>query len=247
MRIAAVYDIHGNLPALEAVLGEVEACGVDEVVVGGDVVPGPMPAATLRRLRDCAVPISYLAGNGEADVLAAARGHPLDRVPEAFRDVVRWTADTLSRDDLAAFARWPATLHRVVPGVGTVLFCHATPRDDNELFTAVTPEERLRSVFDGVADVVICGHTHMQFDRVVGATRVANAGSVGLPFGEPGAYWALLTPDVVELRRTGYDLEEAVARFASTAYPRLETMDLLSPPEASAMVAAFEAAAMGSR
>jgi len=245
MKIAAIYDIHGNLPALEAVLDEIEGCGVDEVVVGGDVVPGPMPEETLRALRAIAAPTSYLAGNGEADLLSFTRGEPLDRVPEAFRDIVSWTADVLSREDLEALADWPGSLRRVLLGLGSLLFCHATPRDDNELFTAITPEDRLRPVFDGIADVVICGHTHMQFDRMVGGTRVVNAGSVGLPFGEPGAYWALLTPRGVELRRTAYDLEAATARFAESTYPHVETIDLASPPEASAMVEAFEVAALG--
>ena len=80
-----------------------------------------------------------------------------------------------------------------IDGLGTVLFCHATPRNEIDIFTRLTPEERLLPVFAGVdASVVVCGHTHMQFDRMVGRLRVVNAGSVGMPFGTTGADWLLL-------------------------------------------------------
>lgn len=101
-------------------------------------------------------------------------------------------------------------------------FCHATPRSDTEIFTRLTPEEFLRPVFADVdAALVVCGHTHMQFDRTIGSTRIVNAGSVGMPFGDPGAYWLLLDPDA-QLRHTAYDLEAAADRIRRTAYPGAE-------------------------
>src|SRR5262249_47035368 len=105
-----------------------------------------------------------------------------------------------------------------VDGLGDVLFCHATPRNDVDFFSDVTPEERLLPSFAGVREAtVVCGHSHLQFDRRVGATRVVNAGSVGMAYeDEPGADWALLGPDV-ELRRTTF----VAADLTSTAYPRL--------------------------
>jgi hypothetical protein len=107
-------------------------------------------------------------------------------------------------------------------GQRQVLFCHATPRSDTELFTRLTPEERLVPAFEGLdVALVVCGHTHMQFDRTIGTTRVHNAGSVGMPYGEPGAYWLLLGP-TVQCRRTDYDRKQAAARIRATGYPQAE-------------------------
>ena len=219
MRVAAIYDIHGNLPALEAVLREVEAAKVDQVVVGGDVFPGPMPRESLRRLLALDVPVHCIRGNGDREVLARLRGEETESVPEQYREVFRWVASQLSEEDEARIAEWPATLRMDIPGLGGVLFCHATPRNDTEIFTRLTPEERLLPIFGGVdAQLVVCGHTHMQFDRMVGGVRVVNAGSTGMPFGNPGAYWLLLGPGV-ELQRTSYDLEAAAAQIRSNQLP----------------------------
>jgi diadenosine tetraphosphatase ApaH/serine/threonine PP2A family protein phosphatase len=120
-----------------------------------------------------------------------------------------------------------------IHGLGDVLFCHATPRNDTEIFTRLTSDERLAPVFDGLdVPVVVCGHTHMQFDRTIGTIRVVNAGSVGMPFQEPGAYWLLLGPDV-QLRRTSYDLANAAERIRQTTYPQAEDFaarNVLQPP-----------------
>ncbi len=245
MRIAAIYDVHANLPALEAVLDEIESSGADRVVVGGDVVPGPMPAETLSALLACGVPTSFLKGNGERDVLTARGGGEPARVPEAFRDTVRWVAEALSAEHVTTLEGWPATLRHTLPGLGEILFCHATPRDDNELFTRLTSEDRLRPIFASTgADVVVCGHTHMQFDRTVGGVRVVNAGSVGMPFGERGAHWLLLGPGGVQLRRTPYDVASAVEHIQATGYPRPSDFDLLDPPSEAEMLELFEAAAL---
>jgi len=244
MRIAALYDIHGNLPALDAVLGELRAEAPDMVVVGGDVVPGPMPCQTMSALLDLSIPLRFIHGNGEQDTLAAHRGEDLSHVPQAFHEAIRWVAGELPPEHLDEVARWPLTLRLDHPTLGGVLFCHATPRDVREIFTSVTAEERLRPVFDGTAaSVVICGHTHMQFDRTVGEVRVVNAGSVGMPFGDPGAYWALLGPGI-ELRRTPYDLAAAAERIATSGYPATGTFDVAHPPQASEMLDVFEAAAL---
>ncbi len=230
-RVAAIYDAHGNLPALEAVLEEVRRADVDGVVVGGDVVPGPMPRETLERLLELEVSARFIQGNGETAVLAAASGDDLGHLPEPVREAVRWTAGRLDREHLGLIAEWPKTVRLEVEGLGEVLFCHATPRDENEVFTRATPEKRLLPVFRGLdVGVVVCGHTHMPFDRRVGEVRVVNAGSVGLPFGEPGACWLLLGPDV-ELRRKPYDLERAARRIRGTADPQASqfAQDLLQP------------------
>ena len=123
-----------------------------------------------------------------------------------------------------------------------MLFCHATPRSDAEVFTRATPTDRLAPILEPTgAPVVGCGHTHMQFDRVVGRVRVVNAGSVGMPFGKPGAYWLLLGPGV-ELQRTPYDFADAAERIRATDYPQAERFAagaVLQPPSETDMLAAF--------
>jgi len=233
MRVAALYDIHGNLPALEAVLHDIRQADVDHVVVGGDVIPGPMPHETLACLLDLDVPVQFIQGNGDREVLAQIRGTGIGAVPEQFREVMRWVAQQLSPEYERLLASWPKTVRVEIRGLGEVLFCHATPRNDAEVFTRLTPEDRLLPVFEGLnVPVVICGHTHMQFDRRIGKLRVVNAGSVGMPFGEPGAYWLLLGP-TVEFRHTPYDLTRAAERIRDTNYPQAQEFaahNILKPP-----------------
>ena len=220
MKVAALYDIHGNLPALEAVLDDVRAASVDRVVIGGDVFPGPMATEALVCLQSLALPTQFIRGNGDREVAALAAGKDPASIPEQYRATVVWAAEKLQPKHREAIASWPESVRLDSPGLGTVLFCHATPRNDTEIFTRLTPEQRLLAVFESTeASLVVCGHTHMQFDRAIGGIRVVNAGSVGMPFGgDPGAYWLLLGPDI-ELRRTSYDLEEAAARIRATDYP----------------------------
>jgi predicted phosphodiesterase len=236
-------DIHGNLPALEAVLDQVRAARVDRIVVGGDVLPGPMPHETIARLLALDLPVQFIHGNGDRVVRAQMNGQEPAEVPEPFRDIIRWTAAQLSREDEQLIAGWPLTLRVRIPELGDVLFCHATPRNDVEIFTRLTPEERLRPIFDAVdAPMVVCGHTHMQFDKMVGRTRVVNAGSVGMPFQDPGAYWLLLGP-AVQLRRTTYDLEKAADLVRRTSYPQAEdfaSRSILKPPTEAATLEAFK-------
>jgi putative phosphoesterase len=242
MRVAALYDIHGNLPALEAVLEEVRRERVDRVVVGGDVLPGPMPRETLARLLDLPVPTDFLRGNGDRVTLEAMDGGDISEVPEPYRDGVRWGARQLAPEHRELLAGWRSTVHLEIAGLGEVLFCHATPRSDDEPFTRLTPEELLVPIFEGLGvSLVVCGHTHMQFDRRIGAVRVVNAGSVGMPFGEPGADWLLLGPGV-ELRHTAYDLVAAAERIRTSELPRAEDFamnNVLRPPPEQETLEAF--------
>lgn len=242
MRVAAIFDVHGNLPALEAVLDDIRHAAVDEIIVGGDVFPGPMPMDVLSRLAALSVPVRFIKGNGDRVVLAARSGGDITEVPPAYQEVVRWGAQLLSDGEARKIDTWPPTLATEVAGLGAVLFCHATPRNDTEIFTRQTLESRLLRVFEGVdVPLVVCGHTHMQFDRRVAKLRVVNAGSVGMPYGEPGAYWLLLGP-TVEHRRTTYDLSRAAARIRATKYPQAEEFaagSVLQPPSEEQMLAAF--------
>jgi putative phosphoesterase len=242
MRVAALYDIHGNLPALEAVLQEIRQAEVDHVVVGGDVVPGPMPRETLMCLLNLDIPVKFILGNGEVAVLEQMAGREPATVPEPHRSIVRWAAQQLHAEYERRLGGWPKTLRMEISGLGDVLFCHATPRNENDIFTRLTPEERLRAAFEGVkAPLVVCGHTHMQFDRTVGRIRVVNAGSVGMPFGKPGAYWLLLGPDV-QLRHTTYDLTNAAERIRNSNYPEAQDFaerNVLHPPAEQEMLEVF--------
>jgi putative phosphoesterase len=241
-RIAAIYDIHGNLPALEAVIADVRRAEVDRLVIGGDVLPGPMPRETLSYLLDLDLPTQFIRGNGDRVVLEQIAGRESVEVPEPFREGIRWNARQLAPEHERLIAGWPETLCVNVNGLGEVLFCHATPRNDTDVFTRLTPEDSLIPIFEEAhVPTVICGHTHMQFDRTIGNVRVVNAGSVGMPFGNPGAYWLLLGPDV-ELRHTNYDLSEAAARILATSYPQARdfaTRNVLQPPTETAMLEAF--------
>src|SRR5689334_23382955 len=140
MRIAALYDIHGNLPALEAVIKQIRAEDIDHVVVGGDVVPGPMPRETLDCLLGLDIRIQFIRGNGEVAVLQQISGKTLANVPEQFQEVIRWTATELGAEHESLLASWPMTVQLDIPGLDEVLFCHATPRNENELFTRLTPD-----------------------------------------------------------------------------------------------------------
>jgi putative phosphoesterase len=203
--IATLYDIHGNLRALEAVLAEIPDGAT--IVVGGDVVAGgEQPGETLERLRALGDRVVWLRGNADRELTPGERGLAPPEVIDA-------TRAQLTEEQIAF-------LHGLPPHVqlGRVLYVHASPRNDEDIFTERTPEERIAFLFEDVdADVVVCGHTHMQFDRVIAGKRVVNSGSVGLPYEEePGAYWTL---DLVH-RRTPYEgatlqaaHEEALATF----------------------------------
>lgn len=243
MRLAALYDIHGNLPALEAVLHDVRRERVDQLIIGGDVLPGPMPRETFDCLLHSDVPVRFIHGNGDRAVLEQMGGRVPAYLPLAVQEVIAWVAQQLGPEHERELRSWPATLHADLPIPGGVLFCHATPRNDTEIFTRLTSEVRLRPVFGGIAEsLVVCGHTHMQFDRMVGGTRVVNAGSVGMPFGKRGAAdWLLLGPDVA-LRHTSFDVSSAADHIRSTAYPHaaeFAARHIVDPPSEAAMLDVF--------
>jgi len=244
MRIAALYDIHGNLPALEAVLADVRAARVDCIVAGGDVVVGPMSREAIACLLDCGIETRFILGNCEVAVLDEIAGR-VPAVPPAIRPRIRATADQIEGEFVGLIGGWPKTVRLTIDEIGEALFCHGTPRDENEIFTERTAEAHLRPLFDPLeVPLVVCGHTHMPFDRRVGTTRVVNAGSVGMPFGPPGADWLLLGPDV-EPRRTFYDLQAAAARIRASGYPDAEdfaSTSVLQPPSAARMLELFAAA-----
>lgn len=240
MRVAALYDVHGNLPALEAVLVDVERAGAERLVFGGDFIWGPFPSETVDVLRTLGDRAIVIAGNSEREVVDR-----LDLTGELPVDLVapvRWTAERLSDEQLEFVAALPKTRVLEVEELGPTLFCHATPQSDEGFLTRETPKSVVAEVFASVEQrVAVCGHTHMQYDRTSAGRRIVNPGSVGMPYEpEAGAYWALLGPDV-ELRRTTYEVEPALERIQATAFPydRLAEV-LVTPPSQKDMIESLE-------
>ncbi len=203
--VAALYDIHGNLAALEAVLAEVPDDAT--IVVGGDICAGgDQPSETLTRLRGLGDRVRWVRGNADRELFPGEGG----LVPEP---LVEATRGKLSKEEIGFLHELPETQQ-----VGDVLYCHASPRNDVDIFTERTPDESIAFLFGGLhVAAVVCGHTHTQYEREVTGVHVVNARSVGMPYEEePGAYWLL---DLVH-RRTPYDgaelkasREEAVSEF----------------------------------
>ena len=221
MKVAVLNDIHGNLPALSAVLAEVDALGCDLIVVGGDSALGPMPRETLELLMARGEQVKWIRGNCDRDMVTSPDYKIALSEPNAAR--VSWAAERITPAQRDLLATLPLTLELVIGALGRVLFCHGTPRSEDEIITAITPESRLEGILTGIEQgVVVGGHTHMQYDRNLLGRRLINAGSVGMPFeGRPGAFWALLGPDVA-LRRTDYDYLRAAREIMATDFPNAE-------------------------
>lgn len=242
MRVAALYDVHGNVAALEAVLAEVAREDVELIVIGGDVAAGPFPGACWDRVRELGSRAVTIRGNAERE-LVECRAHldagtaivdPGD--PWSRRD--HWVAGELTRAQLDAMAALAPTA--LADGA---LYCHGSPRRDDEIITAYSPLERVRAALEGVRErLVVAGHTHVQFERAVGDVRLVNAGSVGLPYGEPGAYWLLVADGDVEWRMTPYDVVAAATAIRSSGFPEAAAYadDLLAPASAEEALAFFE-------
>jgi predicted phosphodiesterase len=243
MRVAVLSDVHGNLPALDAVLAELADERVELVVSGGDVCAGPMPAETLERLVALSetLPMLWIMGNADREVIGAWDGNLPDTRADPAARAARFAAGRLDRhgrDVLAGFA--------VSLAAGGVRYCHGSPRSDTEILTAASSRRRVDAALAGTAEaLVIHGHTHHQYDH----GRIAGAGSVGMPYeGRAGAFWALVDRGRVKLRRTAYDLDSAAAAIRATGYPDAEELlqeSLLDPIPRREALAVFERMASG--
>lgn len=242
-RVAALYDVHGNLPAFEAALADATAARAELFVLGGDLALGPMPCEVIDVIEELGSRALALRGNCDRLLVDAYDGRPLTAVPASVQHSITWAASQLSRRQRDFLAGLPETLTLDIDGLGAVLFCHATPRSDDETITIRTPDERLRAIVESVPQsVIVCGHTHMQFERRCGSVRLINAGSVGMPYGDAGAHWLLVGP-TVNFRRTAYDVTGAAERIERTSYPGatlFAARHVLHPPSEEAMLAAFE-------
>ena len=219
-RVAVLSDIHGVLPALEAVLAEPEVAAAERVVLTGDITAGPQPAEVLALLREQGDRVLWIAGNADRELVEYRRGERTS-IPDP---IAPYAAAQLTDTDVEFLATLPTSLTLPVRGLGEVLFCHATPRDDEEIVLVDSRPDRWTEVFADVPETVrtvVCGHTHMPYVRLAHGRLVVNPGSIGMPYGRPGAHWCLLGPGT-DLRVTRYDIPAAITRLvAECAYPEI--------------------------
>jgi putative phosphoesterase len=239
MRIAVLCDIHGNLPALQAVLAEVEHADVDLLVFGGDVAAGPMPVETIEVLAGYSRPARFVRGNADRAMVEA-----FDGKQKGGQALDSWPASMISRAHRDFLSKFEPAVEVSVDGLGRVICCHAgLESDEVPIITPATPDDVIaQAVASAQGKLVIAGHTHMQFDRRVAGGRMVNAGSVGKPYADqPGAYWALLGPEV-ELRRAEYDFAAAAEAVRRTAIPQRDewAADVMRPPTAEEATTLFE-------
>ncbi len=216
-RVAVLSDIHGVLPALEAVLAESDVRATDRIVVKGDIASGPQPVETLDLLASLGDRVVWVRGNADRELVAVARG---EHSPYA---ISNWAGRQLRADQVNRLDRLPHPVRLEVAGFGPVLFCHGSPRADDDVVLVDSPLQRWAEVLAGLdtaVRTVVCGHSHMPYQRYVDRRLVVNPGSVGMPYGRPGPHWALLASGGVQLRRTVIDPDELADRVvAESAFP----------------------------
>ena len=217
--VAALSDIHGVLPALEAVLAEPDMAAAERIVLTGDIAAGPQPVAVLDRLVGLGERVTWVRGNADRELVTLARGGTTT-IPDP---IAPWAAAQLTDEHVERLARLEHPVTLPVDGFGDVVFCHGTPRDDDEVVLVDSRLERWSEVLDDLPDdvrTVVCGHTHMPFVRLAHRRQIINPGSVGMPYGRQGAHWALLADGAVSLRRSAFDPDVAAAAVCrESAYP----------------------------
>ncbi|PSR33876.1 MAG: metallophosphoesterase [Sulfobacillus benefaciens] len=231
MRVAVISDIHANLAALDAVLADIDQCNADAIVVCGDLAWGPQPAATMNRLMNLGGPVYFVKGNADREI---GERYGVDQgLPEWIAEINEWCADQLTPTQRDFLNHLPRSVPLDVEGIGDVLFAHGSPRSDTDPIRRDTPDEIVRPMLEGISQkTIVCGHTHIQFDRMVGETRIINVGSVGLQSAARGACWALLGPDVV-LKETSYDYHAAAHQIRRSGVPGANDFadHILHPPD----------------
>lgn len=233
-KIAILADIHGNLPALEAVLAKIDAEGIERIVCLGDVATlGPQPREVIARVRALGCPV--VMGNTDAILLALQRdGSTMgnDWSNEAFD---QWCANQLTDDDLAYLRAFQPTTSLTLDGDVTLLCYHGSPRSYDDRITAETPDAALHEMLGAIpAHIYIGGHTHQQMLRRHRDALVLNPGTVGFvkdaimpatPIRNPSwAEYAVIACDDgqldVSLRRVPFDLDALFAAFDASGIPR---------------------------
>jgi len=238
-RVAVLCDIHGLLPALEAVLAEVEQAGVDLIVFGGDVAAGPMPIETIDLLVTYRGRARFVRGNADRAMVET-----YDAPGRVDTSLSGWPARQLTRAHRDFLNGFGLTVDIDIDGLGSVLCCHAGPLSDEvPIITSATPDAVIAEALATTdASLVVAGHTHMQFDRTVQGRRMINAGSIGMPYAnQPGAYWLLLGPGV-DLRRTVFDFDLAAEAVRRTEFPQRKNAaaNVIKPPSEEEATTVFE-------
>lgn len=220
--VVILSDIHGMLPALQRVLAEPAVREADLIVVTGDHTWGPQPAEVLDRLIELGDRVLLVRGNADRELLQMTQG--LD-VGLGDDPLSVWGAAQLSPAHLELLATMPEQLILEVEGFGPVLFCHATPRNDEEVVLVDSRMDRWTHVLQGVPTIIqtiVCGHTHMPFMRLAGGRMIINPGSVGLPYGRVGAHWAMLQDGSVTFCRTLIDADEMITSITGgSSFPQI--------------------------
>jgi predicted phosphodiesterase len=232
-----LYDIHGNPDALAAVLADARAQNADLIVIGGDAVPGPFAVSVLHCLDQLTVPVRWIRGNGEREVAAAVETEPdRDDMPAV---TAALTATEIGAERAQALSELPVTIC-----VAGVLFCHASPRSDDEMLTRLSPDAVwTEAIGETNARLVVGGHTHQQDDRMVGRTRFVNAGSIGMPYeGDGAARWLWIEGGEPNLMNTTYDAAATGRRARAAGWPDMESLQaaLIEPVSAIEVTRLFE-------
>ena len=232
--VAVMSDVHGVLPVLEAVLAEPDVRSAHRIVVTGDLASGPQPVEVLQALTALGERVVLVRGNADRELVALSRGEPIE-VPD---EISPWAADELAPDQVELLAGLPHPVVLDIDGFGPTVFCHGTPRQDDEVVLVDTRLDRWAEVYADLPAnqrTVVCGHTHMPFVRLVDRRLVVNSGSIGMPYGRPGGSWALLRDGQVSLRHTDIDVDRAIASIvAASGYPdRAEWADYFLRARAS--------------
>jgi putative phosphoesterase len=183
MRVALISDLHANVVALDAVLGDIARIGVDQIVCLGDVATlGPLPGATIQKLRDLACPC--ILGNHDEFLLDPALIHSYSEVPIII-DAVDWCRDQLSSEDLDFLRTFEPRREVSLDGGATLLLFHGSPLSHlDDLLATTPPEEVDRMLGAHRATVMAGGHTHIQMLRQHRGMLLVNPGSLGMPFKE---------------------------------------------------------------
>lgn len=211
-----ISDIHGVFPALRAVLEEESANPSEVLIVLGDSLAGPMPNETRELLQLHASRMVAILGNADREIMAVHYG--TDQYTH--QGVFQHAADSLNQSSLTWLASLPAFESLNLTGIGEVLICHATPQNDEDVVVVDSTIDRWNQVFDGLSEqvkLVLMGHTHMPFQRLVNRRRVINPGSVGLPYGGSGAHWVRISDGVIETRITHFDIPNAIGEIVANS------------------------------
>lgn len=243
-KIVVLYDIHGNFPALESVMNEIQD-DVDHLVIGGDVILGPMSNECLDLLKESTVPLNCIKGNCETAVLNYLDDQPLPALQPQVMEEIKWTAHHISTDHLRWTRSWPENFIYTHPTAGKISFYHSAPGDENAIFTEETKEDILDMLFQNDhSNIIICGHTHIPFDKKLKNKRIVNAGSVGMSFNGPGAQYLTINSGI-NFICTNYNTHRASEFFRQTTYPNVSNFInnfILNQPKKEAMLTIYKSA-----